>query len=319
MKDNYAEIRRQEHEQRGAGHVLFNYEITPSSARSPLDCTPEEREAIYRHFWKNGAIHISRGFFGLTTDKAANDTLRDFWERQIRETVQDPETADKLIPDFPPLTRRPCGEYGYYAAFNRDNVSLVDCKADPIAEIVPEGVKLESGRAIELDVLAFATGFDAGAGALRRIAVTGREGLSLDDRWAEGVRTFLGLMSDGFPNMFVLGGAQSPAAHFSPPLLVVYQTQLALRLIEATDAARGGAVEPARAAVEDWTREVAAVMDKTLIAGSQSWWMSANVPGKPRQPVAYAGGFAAYRDRAERSLAEGAQDWTLARDPAEAS
>ncbi|OWU83107.1 hypothetical protein ATO6_19775 [Oceanicola sp. 22II-s10i] len=305
VKENYAEIRKQEHEQRGAGHVLFDYEISTANTRSPLDYSEEERNAIYEHYWKKGAIHITRGFFGLILDEGANDTLRAFWEKQIRDTVKDPETAEKLIPDFPPLTRRPCGEYGYYEAYNRDNVELIDCKANPIASICPEGVRLEDGTVVELDVLAFATGFDAGAGALRQIAISGRDGLTLSEAWSEGIRTHLGMMVDGFPNMYVLGGAQSPAAHFSPPLLVVYQTKLALRLMEAADALGDGRVEVTPEAVDGWTRHVSEVMEKTMVAKSGSWWMSANVPGKPRQPVAYAGGFAAYRDWAEKSLDDG--------------
>lgn len=312
VKENYQEIRSQEHAQRGPGIVLFDYKISQANTRSPLDYTPEEREAIYEAHWqKGGATHMSRAFFGLNIDPAANDTLREFLTKKIRQIVKDPAIAEKLIPDHPPLTRRPCGEYGYYEAFNRDNVTLVDCKQNGIAEIVPEGVKLADGSIIELDVLAFATGFDAGAGALKQIRAEGREGRLLSDVWAEGVQTHVGLMVDGFPNMFCLGGAQSPAAHFSPPLLVVYQTDFALRLIDA--AARfGGTVEPTRQAVESWSNHVAEVIGRTLVSKTDSWWMSANIPGKPRQAVAYAGGFSAYRNWCEQTLEKLEQSYHFA-------
>lgn len=302
VKENYQEIRTQEHTQRGPGLVLFDYKISEANTRSPLDYTPEDREAIYEAHWQNGgATHMSRAFFGLNVDRAANDTLREFLTKKIRGIVKDPAIAAKLIPDHPPLSRRPCGVYGYYETFNRDNVTLVDCKENGIAEIVAEGVKLEDGSVIELDVLAFATGFDAGAGALKQIQVKGRNGALLADTWADGIQTHVGLMVDGFPNMFCLGGAQSPAAHFSPPLLVVYQTDLALRLIDAAKKF-GGSVEPTRQAVEQWSSHVAEVVGRTLVSKTDSWWMSANIPGKPRQAVAYAGGFVAYRNWCEETL-----------------
>lgn len=313
VKDNYATIRHEELVQRGAGMVLLDDGISQANSKSMFDVSEEERTEVLEYYWRTGAAtHMSRSFFGLNIDPAANDVLRSFWIEKIRDLVKDPALAEKLIPEHPPLTRRACGVYGYYETFNSSDVSLVDCKANPIARIVPEGVELADGSRIELDVLAFATGFDAGAGALKQIDIVGRDGITLTDAWADGVKTHLGMMISGFPNMFSLGGSQSPAAHFSPPLLVYYQTQFVIRLLDVMRDNGLSTVEPRPQTVEDWCDHVAEVVNRTLVVNSTGWWMGANIPGKKRRVISYMGGFTAYRDRCDKAVANNLQEYLVA-------
>ena len=299
VKSIYPEVRRHEQEQRGAGVVLVGFQVRLPSATKVFDVSDEEREREYEARWADCALHIGGSFSDLMVDERANDTLRDFVERKIRSIVKDAEVADLLIPkNHPPFTRRPCGESGYYEAFNRPNVSLVDVLTDPIAEITPTGLRLESGREFELDVLICATGFDAGTGGLTRIDIRGRDGRSLKEYWEGGARTYLGMMSEGFPNIFFLNAVQSPSAFFSPPLLGDFQIGCIVRLVNELATRDATAVEPTREAEAAWVDHVNEIVSATLLPRANSWWMGANIPGKPRQVVAYAGGFPEYRRRA---------------------
>ena len=306
VKGMYPELRRHEQEQRGAGAVLVGFQVRFPSSTKLFDVSPEERDAEFEARWADCALHLGSSFSDLMTNPEANDVLREFIEGKIRETVRDPEVADRLIPtNHPPFTRRPCGEAGYYEAFNRDNVELVDVLADPIVEITPTGLRLASGAEHELDVLISATGFDAGTGGLTRIDITGRDGVVLRDAWASGARTHLGMMTSGFPNLFFLNAVQSPSAFFSPPLLGDYQIGCIVRIVDELAARGADTVEPSPDAEQAWVDQVHAVVEGTLMSKANSWWMGANIPGKPRQVVAYAGGFPEYRRHAEAALADG--------------
>jgi cation diffusion facilitator CzcD-associated flavoprotein CzcO len=312
VKGIYGEVRRLEHEERGAGVVLVDFKVRRPRDKRVFDVSEEERELEYEERWATGGLHIGGSFSDLMTDEKANDTLRLFVERKIRSIVRDPEVATLLIPtNHPPFTRRPCGESGYYEAFNRSNVSLVDAKTDPIAEIIPGGLRLASGRKFLLDVLICATGFDAGTGGMTRIDIRGRDGVSLKDYWSAGARTHLGMMSNGFPNLFFINSVQSPSAFFSPPLLGDYQISLILRIIAALAVSGAPTVEPTAEAEAAWRDHVNDVVNATLLPRANSWWMGANIPGKPRQVVAYAGGFAEYRRRAEVATDKQLQEYIV--------
>ncbi|MET0735541.1 MAG: NAD(P)/FAD-dependent oxidoreductase [Microbacterium sp.] len=303
VKENYQLIRDSEYGNRGAGTILVGGRIVPPNPRSGLEATREEVIADLDMRWNAGGPHVARSFIDIISDESVNDIVREWWTGKIHEAVEDPEIAAKLIPDHRPMTRRPPGTTGYYETYNRDNVQLVDIKADPIRAVVEDGIVLVSGEKHELDALILATGFDAGSGAAMQIDLRGRGGESIQDHWAHGVRTHLGLVVHGFPNLMLVDGPQSPSVHFSPPLLTAYQSEVVARVIAAADA-RGLQVEADRESEEEWNREVDAQYAKTLIPQTDSWWMGANIPGKPRRPVAYAGGFTAYRAHVDRWFAE---------------
>jgi cyclohexanone monooxygenase len=282
-------------------------------ARGALEVSAETREEAFESLWRAGGVHWGRIFTDLARNEEANDTVRAFLEKKIREAVKDPDIADLLVPEHRPLTRRPPGESGYYEAFNRDNVVLVDVKSDPIARCDADGLVLESGARHPLDVLICATGFNGGAGAVLRMDVRGRDGLTLRDHWSEGVRTHLGMMTSRFPNLFFINGHQSPCAHFSPPLLADYQSQFIGRLIDHLNGG-GATAEPRPDAEAAWSRHVDEVYEQTLIPRTDSWWMSRIAPGAKRQAVAYAGGFTQYRKRCERAAADQFQEFDIRPD-----
>lgn len=302
VKTYYRDIRALEHDSGISGMVLVDKKITMPSPRKAFDVSDEEREKIYQRLWDQGGPHWSWAFSDLTTDMAANKTLADFFERQIRAIVMDPEIADKLIPDHPIRSRRQPGVTGYYEMFNRDDVTLVSLLDDPIDTVTATGVHLKSGREIELDVLICATGFDSGAGAALRIDVRGRNGDRLNDHWASGVRSNLGMMTSGFPNLFIVNGAQSPSAFFSPPLLADYQNRYILRMVDGMAEVGATTVEPTVEAEELWQERLAAAIDGSVVALGNGWWMGANIPGKPRQVQVWGAPFREYRFHAETAL-----------------
>lgn len=306
VKENYAEIRTLEQECRGPGMVLMDGGISRPEMRNAMDVGPAERLSDWEWRWRSGGVHMGRSFADLVRSEDANNELRTFLESKIRETVNDPKTAEKLIPKHPPLSRRPPGESGYYAAFNRSDVELIDVGEDPIVEVIEDGVRLGSGAVHKVDVLIFATGFDGGTGAALRIDIRGRGGVLLRDHWAQGAKTSLGLMTSKFPNLFMVCGPQSPAFHFSPPVLADFQSNYIADLIEALADKGLSRIEPREEVETEWSEHVTALYAQTLIWNTDSWWLGANIPGKPRQGLAYSGGFTKYRERA-REAQEGFQ------------
>ena len=298
----------------GTGIVLVGGVLNPPLDRRGADVSAEERRAEWEKRWHAGALHIGRSYNDVLRDREVNAHLQEFLTEKIQSLVHDPETARKLTPTHPPFTRRPPGSTNYYETYNRENVELVDVKADPIARVTPTGVVLESGARHELDVLILATGFDAGSGAALAIDVRGRGGLPLREHWGDGARTDLGLMTSSFPNMFFINGPQSPGVHFSPPLLGVYQVNLINRILTGLASHPNPAIDVTREAEERWTQIVADIYANTLIPETDSWWMGTNIPGKPRRPVAFAGGFPAYKQHAEEAIGEGMRGFRIETD-----
>lgn len=316
IKGQYDELRQAEDESL-AGYTLVDFRLPGPQERrrrqSALTVSAEKREREYEYRWRSGGLCFTNSFRDLITDEDANATLRDFVARKVREIVDDPDIAERLIPkDHPILSKRLCGESGYYEAFNRDNVTLVDTRADPIAEITATGLRLESSEEHELDVIACATGYDAATGSLLRLDIRGRDGRNLKEHWARGTRTHLGAMSHGFPNLFFLDGPQSPGAFFSPPLLTQYQARWVGRIIERLGETGHRAVEPTAEAEIAWAQEIDRLANRTLIPKASSQLMGDNVEDKPRECLYYVGGFANYSRRCEEALdpARGELAWT---------
>jgi cation diffusion facilitator CzcD-associated flavoprotein CzcO len=266
--------------------------------RNFADVSPREREAIFDQLWDEGGFKFLWGSFrDLITDSAANEAASEYIRRKIRETVKDPETAGKLCPrGYPYGSKRPPIDTDYYATFNRDNVSLADIRAHPIEEITASGLRT-SERSYELDALVFATGFDAMTGSLLRIDLRGAGGLRLADAWKEGPRTLLGLGIAGFPNLFTITGPGSPSVLVNMPVAIEHHVDWiadCLRFMRTRGAQR---VEATEAAQERWARHVAKVAELTVFGRANSWYVGANIPGKPRVVAPYAGGQPMYRER----------------------
>ncbi len=289
IREQYPERRRKSaYAPAGTPHGTYH--------KNAVDTEPEERaEALWRR-WREGGVLFAKTFPDQTSDLAANDIAREFAEARIREIVADPAVAADLVPvDHPIGAKRICTDAGYYATFNRDNVRLVNLRREPIDAITPDGVRTGAAT-YPCDVLIFATGFDALTGALTRIDPCGPGGERLRDIWADGPLTFLGLMVPGLPNLFTISGPGSPSVLANMVLHAEVQVDWVIRLI-VTARDRGVAeVEPRGDAARAWTDHVAEAAERTLFPrAASSWYLGANIEGKKRVFMPYAGGFGTYR------------------------
>ena len=304
VKADYADFRRQARESR----VGF---VTERSGDSALAVPAAEREREYEKRWRRGGLGFSAAYTDLLTSQEANDTAADFFRAKIRAIVRDPAVADLLCPRSYPLgTKRLCVDTEYYATFNRDNVTLVDVKASPIEAITPKGVRT-GGVEYAVDDLVFATGFDAMTGALLDIDIRGRGGRRLSDEWTDGPRTYLGLSVAGFPNLFTITGPGSPSV-LSNMIVSIEQHVDWIADCLAYLRERGlGTIEATAEAQEAWVRHVNEVGHLTLYPRAPSWYMGANIPGKPRVFMPYIGGVGVYRQKCAEIAAKGYEGFTL--------
>jgi cation diffusion facilitator CzcD-associated flavoprotein CzcO len=262
----------------------------PGNDLAALDFTPEERNERYERLWQRGSFKFFlESYNDVAVSEEANASLADFVRGKIREIVKDPETAEKLLPDHFVMTKRPILENGYFEAYNRDNVSLVDLRSDPIERFTPTSVVTKSGEH-PIDVLVLATGYDAISGSMLRLNPKGRGGVSLKERWAERFHNYLGMMIDGFPNLFVIHGPGSPGVFYNMPLGAERQMGWIGELLQYLEKEGCGAVEPTVESEEAWGNEVDGIANATLFPRTDSWWTGANVPGKPRYFSAYLAG-----------------------------
>lgn len=271
------------------GAIAVGSAAAPASAAdSALSVSDAERMAIYEQCWENGGIvSFYLSFPDLMADAAANQTLSEFIRNKIRRRVHDPAVAERLIPDYPVMSKRLCADTGYFEAFNLHHVHLVDIADDGLQFDGP-GVFVGSDH-YDIDILVLATGFDAITGAMKRIHITGRGGQSLASHWEHEVRTAGGLMSSGFPNMFWINGPGSSAADAAPPLMAEDQMAVVGRIIVAADSA-GVVADPPMVMEKEWLDECGATMSATLLPKAKSWYNGANVPGKVATGMIYLGG-----------------------------
>jgi len=282
---------------------------------SALDVTDEERNAAYEAKWQEGgSISYLYAYTDLLVNKASNDTASEFVRNKIRGIVEDPRTAELLAPkDHPIGTKRLCLDTGYYETYNRDNVSLVDVRSDRIAELTETGLRTAGGQTFDLDAIVFATGFDAMTGALREIDITTSDGGDLRAHWEGGPLTYLGLMVAGFPNMFVVTGPGSPGV----------KTQMIASIEQHVDwiadclghmRERGlDRIEPSAEAETAWVQHVNDIAHATLYPLANSWYMGANIPGKPRVFMPYVGGYDRYKRHCDAVAAKGYEGFVFGR------
>ena len=227
------------------------------------------------------------------------------------EVVEDPDTAERLKPrGYPIFARRPCLDTNYYETFNRPHVHLVDLLEDPIQRLTRRGVQTET-REIELDAVILATGYDGLTGAMLAMDVRGRGGQSLKDKWRDGARSYLGLAMQGFPNLFMICGANGPAALVN---IVTLDEQNTAWIAECIDHMRRNelsTVEPTAESEEQWLAAIAALADRSLMPKANTWYVGANVAGKPRVFSLYSGGFQKYREICEAAIADGYRNFVF--------
>jgi len=283
------------------------------TGKSALEATAAERAAAYQEKWDAGG---GMPFLGLYTDlllsREANDTVAEFIRERIRETVTDPAVAGHLCPrDYPVGAKRLAQSDDYYAMFNRPNVTLVNARTSPVVSVAAHGLQTADAF-YELDAIVFATGFDAISGALDRIAVTGSSGLSLTSAWSAGPRAYLGLMTAGFPNFFIVTGPGSPSV-FSNMVLSIEQHVELIRDCVGYVLDRGAAwIEALAPAQEAWVAHTQEVAHSTLFPQADSWYVGANIPGKARVFSPYVGGVGPFRRKCDEVVANEYEGFALA-------
>ncbi len=262
--------------------------------RSALEVSEQERRDAYEKRWQLGGVLFSKTFPDQLTDVSANDTARAFWEQKIRTIVDDPQLADWLIPtDHPIGTKRICTDDNYFQTFNRDNVTLVNLRETPIERMNAGGVTTSTTR-YELDALVLATGFDAMTGSVSKLNVVGRGGETLNAAWASGPVTYLGLGVPGFPNLFNITGPGSPSVLANMALHSELHVDWIADAIGHLRERGATALEATRSAAADWTEECTHRAAEGLMLRANSWYLGANVAGKPRVFMPFVGGFGVY-------------------------
>ncbi|MDN3016153.1 alpha/beta hydrolase fold domain-containing protein [Paenibacillus sp. BSR1-1] len=289
-RKNYGELKK-----------LMRYSMhgVPSGPRmrSALEDSPEERERLYEKAWQEGGLFsLTYNYNDIGILPEANETAASFIRTKIKQIVKDPEAAQKLLPTYYYATKRPIIDTNYFETYNRENVSLVDIKAAPIMEITPNGIKTTDAE-YDLDALVFATGFDAMTGPLFNIDIRGKNDLSLKEKWADGaeLKTYLGLGTSGFPNMFMLTGPQSPSVLSNMMVSIEQHVDWVADCIDYLRKHQLEAFEATEEAEEFWSQQCRAIADMSLLTKTDSWYMGANIEGKPRGFLAFAGGVGLYR------------------------
>jgi cyclohexanone monooxygenase len=303
-KDTFAESRRIARES-GFGAAIAG------GVKSALEVNDEERRREYETRWQNGGVGVLQSYPDLLVNQQANDTIAEFVRSKIRETVSDQSVAETLSPrDHPLGTKRICVDTNYYQTYNRENVTLVNIRESPIEAITRTGIRTADGE-YELDSIVFATGFDAMTGALLTMDIRGRCGNTLRQKWEGGPRSYLGLSVAGFPNLFTITGPGSPSVLSN---MIISIEQHVDWIADCMDYLREHNLDSIEATVEAedaWVDHVNEVADRTLFPRANSWYVGANIPGKPRVFMPYVGGVGPYRKRCDEIAANGYEGFSL--------
>jgi len=290
IKQNYIDLRKRA---KVSPTGVASYPLPTLSA---LEVTPQERDVAYEFRWQAGGTAYTRTYKDIMLLAAANETAADFARRKIQSRVKNPELAEKLTPrDIYIGTKRLCLDTQYFETFNKDNVSLVDIRSTPIQEITESGVKTSVSE-YKLDALIYATGFDAITGAILNIDIQTSSGLTLAEKWHAGPLTYLGLMTAGFPNLFMVTGPGSPSVLSNVIVSIEQHVEWISDCIQHLTANSCSQIEATQAAENNWVVHVNQLASATLFLNANSWYLGANVPGKPRVFMPYVGGVGRYRE-----------------------
>jgi cation diffusion facilitator CzcD-associated flavoprotein CzcO len=310
-KEKYAQLRDEARDTRN-GILAYPNDF------SALSVSAEERRRIYEARWASGGTTFMAAFNDLIFNQEANDTAAEFVRGKIREIVQDPVAAELLAPkDHPIGTKRICVDTRYFETYNRPNVHLVDVRSAPIEEILPSGVRT-ANASYEFDAIVFATGFDAMTGALSAIDIRSTDGSTLKHKWEDGPRTYLGLMCAHFPNMFMVTGPGSPSVLSNMQVSIEQDVNW---ITDCLNWLRDNGVtrmEATQEAEDDWVLHGIEVANKTLYPKAASWYMGANIDGKPRVFMPYIGGVNTYRQKCTEIARNGYAGFRFSRIPAAA-
>lgn len=290
-------VKRHAKDIRATTHETLNGMGFKIEDRKAVETSAEDREKIYEAAWDRGGLQFRASFQDMLMDKAANDTAADFIKRKIRGIVKDPRTAALLSDiDHPYAAKRPPIDTDYFETYNRSNVTLVDVKAAPIQAITAAGVRTAEAE-YPLDIIVFATGFDAMTGPMLRMDIRGRDGLALTKAWEAGPCNYLGLQIAGFPNLFTITGPGSPSVLCNMPVAIEQHVDWITNCIDYMRTKGKERIEAKPGSMDRWVAEVNEVANRTLLPQAKhSWYLGANIPGKPSVFMPYAGGMVRYRE-----------------------
>jgi len=281
--------------------------------RTAEDLTMEEVEEILDPRWEEGGWRFLVAFEDLVINRDTNEKVSEYLREKIREAVDDPETAEKLVPtDHYYATKRPPLHTDYYDTFNRDYVSLVDVNENPVERFTSDGIRTGDGKVHEFDMVVFATGFDAMTGSLLKMNIQGRDGVTLEEKWSDGPNTYLGLGVHGFPNMFTVTGPQSPSVLSNMPVPIEHHVEWISDTIRDLFEEGTPYIEPTRAAERAWTEHNMELAEETLYTTVDSWYMNENISDKPTVFTPYPGGVDLYHDTIREVRSKGYEGYTLA-------
>ena len=306
VKRNYAGIRE-------ASRNSPNGGVRPWTTRAFFSVTPARRRELMEDAWKGGGLAMLGTFTDLLSNEEANEHVAEFVRGKVSEVVKDPVIAEKLKPrGYPIFARRPCLDTGYYETFNLPNVHLMDCVTDPILEVTEKGVRTGMGET-ELDMLILATGYDGLTGALTAFDVVGRHGGKVNDKWKHGARSYLGLMMEGFPNLFMTTGPNGPAALANIVRISENDVDWIANLITHMVDHGLATVEPSKAAEDGWMEFVARLAQRSLLNKAKTWYLGANIKDKPLGLTLFTGGFPKYREYCAAAAQAGYRDFAFER------
>ncbi len=315
QQDWKAEYRKHRARARELGTL---YEFSDKSA---AQVSAQVQANEYESRWRKGGVNFVHAFNDLMVNQASNDTIADFVRGKIRAIVKNPETAQALCPTDHPLgTKRICVDTGYFETYNRPNVTLVDLKRTPISLVTSNGVRIANANAnadtdtdIELDALVCATGYDALTGAVLNIDIKGIGGQSLKQKWADGPRTYLGLMTSGFPNLFIITGAGSPSVLVNMVVGIEHHVEWICNCISYLRQQGLATIDATKPAEDRWVEHVNQAASKTLFPKANSWFLGANIPGKPRVFMPYVAKIGIYRQECQQVADRGYEGFMLER------
>ena len=307
MKEKYPEIYHRRTKTFAGSDIDF-------LAKAGFEASDDDRQATFERLWETGGFAPWVGTFNdIFVNEEVNRAAYKFWRDKTRARINDPAVAEMLAPTEPihPYgVKRPSLEQHFYEIFNQHNVSLVDLRTAPIERVTRNGIKTAAGEH-DLDVLVLATGFDAVTGGLTSIDIRGTQGETLKEKWAKGVRAHLGMAVAGFPNLLFVYGPQSPNAFCNGPTCAETQGDWIAQLLDHLRQRNYARVEATVAAEEAWRAQVLELADATLFPRADSWYLGANIPGKPREMLSFTGGLPAYLAKCRESAERGYEGFAL--------
>jgi cyclohexanone monooxygenase len=275
-----------------------------------LEATPEERARQYQAAWEEGGLPFLGAYGDLLFEKEANDTIAEFARDKIRAIVRDPATAELLCPDNVFGCKRLCVDTGYFETYNLPHVKLVDVSKTPIQRFTADGIEV-NGTGYELDAIVCATGFAAMTGSFDRIKITGRNGRTLAEKWQAGPRAYLGVATSGFPNLFTITGPGSPSVLASKIQAIEQHVDWMADCIAHMRDIGAATIEPVQADEDEWVEHVNEVSKVSLRSTCSSWYVGANIPGRPRVFMPYIGGFPVYVQKCNEVMSNGFEGFVI--------